>query len=429
MAPRQRSSRSRADVAIAFHEVSRRFLLRHEQRLSFQDWFVGLLRPRGKAEEFWALRDVTFSVGWGEAVGILGRNGAGKSTLLKLLTRILTPTTGEVVTNGRTHAMLELGAGFHPELSGRDNVFLNGSIYGLSRREMAERFDRIVRFAELERFIDTPVKHYSSGMFMRLGFSIAIHMDPEILVIDEVMAVGDAAFQEKSYRALEALKERGTTILFVSHNAEQIRSFCDRAVLLQQGRMIDVGPASDVVDHYLRLLQGERVNAMIVAARPTDAAGRPDAAVVPGDDLGFKILLQLPADGSPAAFAVGLDLYDDETHLFSTSQALPDDLAPLDSSDDRLFPATALIRGLPVAHGPLTAVVTLHRADDRSAVLDRREMRVDLVTDPRPTDGLLQLDHDWQWGSGPSAGADGVTRTGARRDSADDNAPPDRIRR
>ncbi len=240
--------------AVEFDGVGRQFTVHHERQGSFQDWFLGRLRGRGPAaERFWALRDVTFAVRRGETVGLIGRNGAGKSTVLKLATSILEPTRGEVRISGRTYAMLELGAGFHPELSGRDNIFLSGALCGLGRGALRRKLEQIVEFAELERFIDTPVKHYSSGMFMRLGFATAISMDPEILVIDEVLSVGDHAFQRKCHDAIRDLQRRGVTILLVSHSGGTIREFCHRAVLLSGGTVVVDGDVEGVLAEYDRL--------------------------------------------------------------------------------------------------------------------------------------------------------------------------------
>ncbi|HEU4792042.1 MAG TPA: ABC transporter ATP-binding protein [Nitrolancea sp.] len=408
------------EAVIEFRDVSRRFVLRHEHRASFQDWFIGLIRPRGKGEEFWALRDVSFSVRRGESLGVIGRNGAGKSTLLKLVTRILEPTSGKITIRGRTHAMLELGAGFHPELSGRDNVYLNGSIYGFSRREMSERFDQIVEFAELERFIDTPVKHYSSGMFMRLGFSIAAHMDPDILVIDEVLAVGDASFQRKSHKALQDLKANGTTILFVSHNPEQVRGFCDRAILLQHGQLVDFGPASDVVDQYLRLLRGEETRVALRRIRAIDHLGAPVETAASGEDLGIDVLLRVPEGTSTGGFLLSLDLHDQSgTHLFGSTGELPHELPPLDELQRDTRQVRARIRCLPLGEGPVTVSVSLQRSSGGELqLIDRQEIEIYITSVFRRHRGILQLDHAWDWemdGDAPGDPADTGLRFGSRR--------------
>jgi lipopolysaccharide transport system ATP-binding protein len=209
----------------------------------------------GRADVFWALKDVSFEVKRGEAVGIIGRNGAGKSTLLKILSRITRPTEGYAEVNGRAGSLLEVGTGFHPELTGRENIFLNGAILGMKRAEILRKFDEIVDFAEVEKFIDTAVKHYSSGMYVRLAFAVAAHLEPDILIVDEVLAVGDLAFQKKCLdRVTFDTRERGVTVLYVSHNMATVRTLCTRAVLLQDGRLIQHGEVGEVCGLYFRKL-------------------------------------------------------------------------------------------------------------------------------------------------------------------------------
>ncbi len=205
------------------------------------------------AEDFWALQDVSFAVKPGEVLGIIGRNGAGKSTLLKILSRITEPTRGRVELFGRVASLLEVGTGFHPELSGRENIFLNGAILGMSRVEMIRKFDEIVAFAEVERFLDTPVKRYSSGMYVRLAFAVAAHLDSEILVIDEVLAVGDAAFQRKCLGKMSDVCSDGRTILFVSHQLQAVRQLCHRALWLERGRVSAIGTSEDIVNQYVTM--------------------------------------------------------------------------------------------------------------------------------------------------------------------------------
>jgi ABC-type polysaccharide/polyol phosphate transport system ATPase subunit len=237
--------------AIRLDHLSKRFTLRTEGSRSFQDTFLGLLRGRrASKQEFWALRDVSFEVQAGETLGLIGPNGSGKSTILKLISRILVPTTGHITTNGKVSTLLEIGAGFHPDLTGRENIYLNGSVMGLSRREINERLDDIIAFAELARFIDMPVKHYSSGMYMRLGFAVAIHVDPDILLVDEVLAVGDAAFQRKCLEQIDRMRHRGVTILFVSHDLETVRRLCPRAIWMDQGQVAADGASEAVVQRY-----------------------------------------------------------------------------------------------------------------------------------------------------------------------------------
>lgn len=236
---------------IEFERVSKRFVLQHERRNSIQERIAGLLRPRSQGDEFWALRDVSFSVEPGASIGLVGHNGAGKSTALKLMTRILNPTSGTVRMQGRVAALLELGSGFHPDLSGRENVFLYGSLMGLGRREMSTRLEEIVDFADIGRFIDTEVKHYSSGMYTRLAFAVATAVDPEVLITDEVLAVGDEAFQRKCMERIFNFRRAGRTIVFVSHALETVRALCDTAVWLDHGVARAVGPSVEVIDAYL----------------------------------------------------------------------------------------------------------------------------------------------------------------------------------
>ncbi len=195
----------------------------------------------------WALRNVSFEVKHGEVVGIIGRNGAGKSTLLRILSRITKPTAGEALINGRVGSLLEVGTGFHPELTGRENIFLNGAILGMRKQEIARKFDEIVAFAETEKFLDTPVKHYSSGMYVRLAFSVAAHLEPEILIVDEVLAVGDVAFQQKCLAKINDFVEEGRTVLFVSHNLPAIRSLCSRALVLEYGEVQFEGDTAEAL--------------------------------------------------------------------------------------------------------------------------------------------------------------------------------------
>jgi lipopolysaccharide transport system ATP-binding protein len=240
----------------------------------------------GGSEELWALRDVSFDVKHGEILGVIGRNGAGKSTLLKILSRIVEPTVGRAVIDGRVGSLLEVGTGFSPELTGRENVYLNGAILGMSRNEIRRRFDEIVAFAEVERFLDTAVKHYSSGMYMRLAFAVAAHLDPEVLIVDEVLAVGDAGFQRKCLGKMGTVASEGRTVLFVSHQLDMIRALCHRCLLLEQGRVGASGPPEDVIAGYLRAVETKRgavfevppdesLSLQVLGGRLLDSAGQP----------------------------------------------------------------------------------------------------------------------------------------------------------
>ncbi|HOC43094.1 MAG TPA: ABC transporter ATP-binding protein [Thermoanaerobaculales bacterium] len=256
-------------------------------RESLSGAFRRPLAGRRHREHIWALDAVSFEIAEGEAVGVIGRNGAGKSTLLKVLSRITQPTSGRAEVRGRIGSLLEVGTGFHPELTGRENISLNGAILGMKRAEIAAKFDEIVDFAGVERFIDTPVKRFSSGMYLRLAFAVAAHLEPEILLVDEVLAVGDLAFQKKCLGRMKSVSREGRTVLFVSHNLAAIRSLCSRALLLQDGRLEAAGPADEVIERYLR----------------DAAAGAASAVELPrpaGADTAVGISLRFTAeDGQP----------------------------------------------------------------------------------------------------------------------------------
>lgn len=242
--------------------LGKRFTLHHQQRERYtalrdvlSERARSLFRPnkgQGVSSEFWALKDLSFDIQPGDRVGIIGRNGAGKSTLLKVLSRIVDPTQGRVTIEGRLASLLEVGTGFHPELSGRENIYLNGAILGMNRKEITAKFDEIVAFADVERFLDTPVKRYSSGMYVRLAFAVAAHLEPEILVVDEVLAVGDAEFQRKCLGKMKEVAMGGRTVLFVSHNMAAIQNLCSTAIYLKQGQLVTQGPTADVLTSYLK---------------------------------------------------------------------------------------------------------------------------------------------------------------------------------
>ncbi|MDQ1245850.1 MAG: lipopolysaccharide transport system ATP-binding protein [Actinomycetota bacterium] len=238
------------DVAVRAQNLSKRFIMQHERRTALKERFVRGKAPKGK--EFWALRDASFEVPKGSMFGIIGHNGSGKSTALKVVAGIYRPTSGMVQVNGRMSALLELGAGFHPELTGRENIALNGSILGMSRKQIEEQTEEIIDFAGISGFIDSPVKTYSSGMYVRLGFAIAVKVDPEVLVIDEVIAVGDEDFQRKCFDYIADLRNRGSTVIIVSHALGIVSEACDAAMWLDHGEVQVVGPAREVVDAYLK---------------------------------------------------------------------------------------------------------------------------------------------------------------------------------
>jgi lipopolysaccharide transport system ATP-binding protein len=257
-----------SDTVIKVENLSKKYIIRHQQAQQYSalrdviaDWVKSIGRRLTGAkqdssagstkEEFWALKDVSFEVKQGDRIGIIGRNGAGKSTLLKILSRIVEPTEGEIVLNGRVASLLEVGTGFHPELTGRENIYLNGAILGMSRLEIGKKFDEIVDFAEIDRFLDTPVKRYSSGMYVRLAFAVAAHLETEILIIDEVLAVGDIKFQEKCLGKMGEVAKQGKTILLVSHNISSIQALCSSAILLTSGTLSYEGSTQSAISKYL----------------------------------------------------------------------------------------------------------------------------------------------------------------------------------
>ncbi len=273
-----------SDIAVTVAGLSKRYRLgaTHTRDGSLAGTLSqGLRRLMGRrpavagptGDTLWALRDVSFEIKKGEVFGVIGTNGSGKSTLLKILSRVTEPTTGRATIHGRFCGLLEVGTGFHPELTGRDNVFMSGAILGMKRQEIARKFDEIVAFAEVEQFIDTPVKHYSSGMYVRLGFSVLAHMDPDILIVDEVLAVGDVRFQKKCMGKMEDVGQHGRTVILVSHDMPAITRMCSRAILLNKGEVVQAGAAHDVVNHYLH------------AGHIQPSTEWPDPAQAPGNDV------------------------------------------------------------------------------------------------------------------------------------------------
>lgn len=240
---------------VAVQNVSKKFRIQHIAGgyLTFREQLLRYFESTNVKEDFWALNDISFEVSPGESLGIIGRNGAGKSTLLKILSRITPPTKGRIVTRGRVASLLEVGTGFHPELTGRENIFFNGSLLGMKRREITARFDEIVDFSGTEKFLDTPLKHYSSGMQLRLAFSVAAFLEPEILIIDEVLAVGDAEFQKKCLGKMENVTKSGRTILFVSHQLGIVSQLCRKVLLLDKGTLLAEGPPEQIINEYTRL--------------------------------------------------------------------------------------------------------------------------------------------------------------------------------
>jgi lipopolysaccharide transport system ATP-binding protein len=322
-----------SEIMIRAEGIGKRYAIRHERApryTALRDVITDKARAAARLgrsngappaiEDFWALQDVSFDVRRGEVVGIIGRNGAGKSTLLKILSRITEPTRGRVELDGTVASLLEVGTGFHPELTGRENIFLNGAILGMSRVEIARKFDAIVAFAEVERFLDTPVKRYSSGMYVRLAFAVAAHLEPDILIVDEVLAVGDAVFQEKCLAAMKDVsRSRGRTVLFVSHNLGAIQSLCQSAMVLSQGRVLFRGGVEEAVQSYLHKDSARAVvddlsqclrtgtgEARVLSVRLEDDEGRPASHFRMGEPLNVVVTARFQSPVQDPTFGVNV---------------------------------------------------------------------------------------------------------------------------
>ncbi len=360
--------------------------------------------------EFWALRDVSFDVSRGEVLGVIGRNGAGKSTLLKILSRITVPTTGEAVLQGHAGSLLEVGTGFHRELTGRENIYLNGSILGLGKAEIDRQFDAIVDFSGVARFLDTPIKRYSSGMFVRLAFAVAAHLRAEILIVDEVLAVGDLAFQARCLDKMRDVTREGRTVLFVSHNMGTMRSLCARALLLQEGRLVHDGHVDEVVQAYIDALHttGGAETALaerpgtgeveMVAVRLVDSRGSPTGTVVGGTEVGLEIEYANHAAVSHVRVIANLyDAHGRQITSFSTPLTAPD----LGTLAERGILACRFPR-MPLPPGRYHIALALH-ADGRVADTLKSAVRFDVVattffpTGASPEEGsaAFLIDHEW----------------------------------
>ena len=387
---------------IVVDRVSRVFRVYPKAQRTLKDLFVA--RGRVGAREVQALHDVSLTVEPGDAVGLVGRNGSGKSTLLRLISGIIPPTSGRIETGGRIASLLELGAGFHPDFTGRENVYLNGSIHGLSRARVREAMDEIVSFAELERFIDLPVRTYSSGMFMRLGFSVAAHIQADVLLLDEVFAVGDEQFQRKCFGKIAEFKHRGGTILFVSHDAQAVERLCDRAVLLRQGEVAFDGSTREAIAAYRRLL-GADTNpeeleaglrewgsgeARIVSAALVDADGDERAQFASGEPVVVRLLLE--AEHGVAAPRVSLELRDDGGVVLGT---VAQDTALLGWDGARRHEVAFRVDRLPLAEGRFHLRVALVEASTGAPLHMLDDALRFFVFPAGGGSGTVLLDGDW----------------------------------
>jgi ABC-2 type transport system ATP-binding protein len=393
-------------VAVEAVEVSKKFRLIKERNNSLK---ATILRGRRVvAEDFWALRDVSFEVYQGEAFGLIGENGSGKSTMLKCLTKILRPNHGSVAVHGKVSALLELGAGFHHELSGRENVFLNGAILGLSQKELRRRFDEIVDFAGIEKFIDEPVKNYSSGMYVRLGFSVAINVDPDVLLCDEVLAVGDEAFQRKCNEKFAELRRNGTTLVVVSHGMDSVQNLCDRAAWFSHGRLLKVGPPREVIEAYTDTVEVNRSVAddghqrwgsgegRIVQVELLNAAGQPATRLHSGEPAVLRLHYEMQEAIERPVFGLTFTTVDGFCVSAPTSrdvECVPEKLAG-SGYVEVVFAAIRLLPGTYDLSVSLTDYSCLQTYDNQSNVL-----RFDVERGPiRETNGVAALGGLWKIG-------------------------------
>jgi ABC-2 type transport system ATP-binding protein len=396
-----------AEVALSVQNLSKNFRVHHERISSLKE--VVTARGRNRYDEFEALVDVSFDVEVGEAVGIIGHNGSGKSTLLKCMAGILRPTFGSVTVNRRMAALLELGAGFHPELTGRDNVFLNAAILGMGRKEIDARFDEIIEFSGLEQFIDASVKTYSSGMYVRLAFAVAINVDPELLLIDEVLAVGDVAFQQKCMEKFVQFRDDGRTLVLVTHDAGSVRNFCDRAIWLDHGRVTRSGDPAPVLDEYTESMLGGQADSEVEAIRRGPGPIRierveliVDGEVVDrlrtGDDLTMRLHYATETPVPRPVFAVNVTHLDGAVVTAPSSRdanAVPESLSGRGTVDISM-PAVPLLPGPYVTHTEITGFGRQHLYDHLQNALS-----FDVMSgNTNEVEGLVTLRPSWEITSG-----------------------------
>lgn len=397
------------ESAIRLSHVTKTFRLEHAQQTSLKEAIVKLKRRRSY-EEFRALDDVSFDVDRGSVLGLVGPNGSGKSTLLKCLSRILTPSEGSIEVHGRLAALLELGTGFHPELSGRDNIYMNGSILGLSKREIDRRYDDIVAWSELERFIDNPIKTYSSGMVVRLGFSVATTLDPEILLVDEVLSVGDMNFRRKSADKMRSLISSGATIVIVAHDLSAVRSMCDTAVSLEHGRVRAIGDVEYVLDDYrtrmheLSDANESDLSASLGAVKSTkllDLDGRPIVAADVRQSFRLAVTVATDKLSEPAVLAATLRATDTSVLAYvSSAEVLV--LEPGNGDID----VTLAVDDPPIGDGLYTWTLALRSVDGRQ-LLDRHDSAIDLAIGVQSTTATqarsVPMVIDTKWHHQPAA--------------------------
>jgi ABC-type polysaccharide/polyol phosphate transport system ATPase subunit len=403
------------EALVELHHVARRFTKKLDRGRSLQDIFIRLFRRAPtQSDEFWPLRDLSLTVNPGDAIGIIGPNGSGKSTLLKLITGILPPTQGMLAVRGRVSSLLELGAGFHPDLSGRENIYLNGSIYGLSRVEMDARLEKIIAYAGLGDFIDTPVKHYSSGMYVRLGFAVAIHTDPDLLLVDEVLAVGDVAFQTKCMESIYRFRRRGGTLILVSHDLNSIQSLCTRALWIDNGLAMAEGTPAEVIGAYKRHVaeleelqaggnirvaigEGQRWGTRaveITAVELCNAEGQPRTTFVTGETLTIRLHYACAHPIARPVFGFGIN-HQNGIHIFGPNTQFGGlDLEQLSGTGvvEFVMPALPLLEGQYVL-----SVAVVDAADQETYDYHDQAYPFRVAYSPlRAGYGMVQLPGRWQ---------------------------------
>lgn len=390
---------TRTNYAIEVNHLSKRFHLWHGKEPSLKSTLVNMLRGGLRREEFWALRNISFNVRKGEALGVIGPNGSGKTTLLKILAGIIFPTNGEIKVDGRVSTLFELGTGFHPDLTGRENIFLNGAVLGISRKELERKFDQIVDFSELGKFIEMPVKHYSSGMQVRLAFSVAINVSPEILLIDEVLAVGDAAFQQKSFSVFERFKKQGVTVIFVSHDLEGIEKFCDRVLYIKDSKLEASGSPKKTIARYLSEfgppMARKRMGGIIDKVSCFNSLGKEVYTFKTGEDLSLRISLRKKAK-KIYPLNVGIAILGGQTKpsIYGVNTILDKTSPPKGVENVEI-----LLKDLPLFSGQYSVSVTIHGGEERE-ILDFKEGLASFkVTSDRVGEGTTYIDHEWQFKS------------------------------
>ena len=362
--------------------------------------------PARTGERFWALKDVSFNVKEGEVLGIIGRNGAGKSTLLKILSRVTTPTEGQVKIRGRISSLLEVGTGFHPELTGRENIYLNGMIHGMTKAEIRNKFDEIVDFSGIEKFIDTPVKRYSSGMEVRLGFAVASQLEPEILIVDEVLAVGDAEFRRKCLDKMQDVSQGGRTVLFVSHNMNAIRELCQRGILLEGGKIVHRGPTDEIVDKYLASASSDQTvnedispkmhlhhnpDLEIYRIEMLDTDGRVINAPKMEQDFCLKIYFKFHKSGT---YRIAMAFYNTNGVLIGQIAA-PDKIRWLTGNKGDIYTFTVKVNNVFLAGKYRILVSAKDKCDTLSGQVDNIFFDVLPVSSKHNYSGVVQIDSKW----------------------------------